>query len=302
MALLDAHVHMWDTAVFRLPWLSAVPTLAERYDFDAVRSPLADGIICVQAGETLLEAEWLLEQAARFPGAAASGTGVPGIDAIVLQYDPSDDPEAWAGAVHPVVVRSLASGGPVAGVRIPAHGAPDDLAAIPGVDALCAGLAANGLVLELLLRPAQLSSVAHLAERHPALTIVLCHMGIGQDPIEHGWEAELAKVATHPTVNAKISGILSAADDAGRPDDPARIVRAALACFGAGRLLFGSDWPISTRTGLDHLGIVARIDAELAGCSDEERALIYGGTAKAVYGIPEVPTTTSTHHDDRLSR
>ncbi|MFF3601823.1 amidohydrolase family protein [Kitasatospora indigofera] len=301
MAILDAHVHMWDTAVFPLPWLSAVPMLAEHYDFDAVRSPLADGVICVQAGESLLEAEWLLEQAARFPGAATSGTQRPGIDAIVLQYDPSDDSEAWAGAVHSVVVRSLASGGPVAGVRIPAHDAPDDLAAIPGVDALCAGLAANGLVLELLLRPAQLRSVARLAERHPALSIVLCHMGIGQEPIEHGWEAELANVAAHPTVNAKISGILSLADDASRPDDPARIVRAALDCFGAERLLFGSDWPMSTRTGLDHLGIVARIDAELAGCSEEERALIYGGTARAVYGLRREPTTTSTQRDGRLN-
>lgn len=297
MRVFDAHVHMWDTAVFPLPWLASVPVLAQRYDIDAVRSPLADGVICVQAGDTLLEAEWLLELAVRFPGAGAPGAG---IDAIVLQYVPSDDAAldgtaAWAGAVHPAVARSLENGGPVAGVRIPARGASDDLAAIPGIDALCDGLAANGLVLELLLRPAQLRSVARLAERHPALTIVLCHMGIGQDPIEAGWEAELATVAAQPSVNAKISGILSLADDDSRPDAPGRIVRAALDSFGAERLLFGSDWPMSTRTGLDYAGVLHRIDAELAHCTDEERERIYGETARAVYGLREpVPTAATT--------
>lgn len=294
MRVFDAHVHMWDTAVFPLPWLASVPVLAERYDVDDVCSPLADGVICVQAGDTLLEAEWLLEQAERFPGTAAGGAG---IDAIVLQYAPSASASAgaWAGAVHPAVARSLQNGGPVAGVRIPARGASDDLAAIPGIDALCAGLAANGLVLELLLRPAQLRSVARLAERHPELTIVLCHMGIGQDPIEAGWEAELASVAAHPFVHAKISGILSLADDGSRPDAPGRIVRAALDTFGAERLLFGSDWPMSTRTGLDYAGVLRRIDAELARCTDEERARIYGETARAVYGLIEpVPAAATT--------
>lgn len=300
MKVFDAHVHMWDTAVFPLPWLAKVPALAERYDFDDVHSPLADGVICVQAGDTLLEAEWLLEQAARFPGADspsadASGARGAGIDAIVLQYAQSDEPGAWAGAVHPAVERSLENGGPVSGVRIPARGASDDLTAIPGIDALCAGLAANGLVLELLLRPSQLRSVALLAERHPALTIVLCHMAIGQDPIEAGWEAELAHVAAHPSVNAKLSGILSLADDDSRPEAVGRIVRAALDSFGADRLLFGSDWPMSTRTGLDYAGVLRRIDAELLQCTDEERGRIYGETARSVYGLREaVPAAVTT--------
>lgn len=290
MRVFDAHVHMWDTAVFPLPWLASVPILAPRYDVDDVHSPLADGVICVQAGDTLLEAEWLLERAARFPG----------IDAVVLQYAASDEPAvdgtgAWAGVVHPAVARSLENGGPVVGVRIPARGASDDLTAIPGIDALCSGLAANGLVLELLLRPAQLRSVSRLAERHPALPIVLCHMGIGQDPIAAGWEAELAAVAAQPSVHAKISGILSLADDDSRPDAPGRIVRAALDSFGAERLLFGSDWPMSTRTGLDYAGVLRRIDAELARCTDEERERIFGETARSVYGLRQpVPAAATT--------
>ena len=68
MGILDGHVHMWDTAVFPLPWLTSVPVLAQRYDAAAVVSQRADGVICVQAGDTLVEAEWLLGMAAQFPG------------------------------------------------------------------------------------------------------------------------------------------------------------------------------------------------------------------------------------------
>ena len=159
---------------------------------------------------------------------------------------------AWAGAVHPAVERSLADGGPVAGVRIPARGAADDLTAIPGIDDLCAGLAANGLVLELLLRPSQLPSVARLADRFPDLRIVLCHLGIGQDPIGAAWEADLAGLRGAPTSTRR-----SPASCRLRGTSRHAISRGASCAlrstsFGADRLLFGSDWPMSIRTGLDY--------------------------------------------------
>lgn len=292
VGIVDAHVHLWDTGVFALPWLTKVPVLAQRYNYADIASPLADEVICVQAGESLEEARWLLEQAAASPA----------IVAVVLQYAPSDIPGAWAGAVQEAVEQSLGRGGPVAGVRIPARGAADDLCEIAGIDALCTGLAANGLVLELLVRPSQLPAVARLAGRFPDLSVVLCHMGIGQDPVEDGWEAELERAAAHGNVRAKLSGILSIDGDTQRPDAPARIVRAALASFGADRLMFGSDWPMSVRTSLDYAGVLARADAELSSCSGEELARIRGGTARATYGIPEpAPMTTSQEAMKRLN-
>lgn len=292
VGIVDAHVHLWDTEVFALPWLTKVPVLAQRYNYADIASPLASGVICVQAGESLEEARWLLEQAAASPA----------IVAVVLQYAPSDIPGAWAGAVHGAVEQSLAQDGPVAGVRIPARGAADDLDALPGIDALCAGLAVNGLVLELLVRPSQLPAVARLAGRFPDLSVVLCHMGIGQDPIEDGWEAELELAARHANVRAKLSGILSTDGDTQRPEAPARIMRAALASFGADRLMFGSDWPMSIRTGLDYAGVIARVDAELSSCSGVELARIRGGTARATYGIPEpAPMTTPPEAMKRLN-
>jgi len=275
MRILDAHVHLWDTSVFPLPWLANVPVLSGHYDFDAVSSPLADGVICVQAGETLVEAEWLIEQAAQFAG----------IEAVVLQYSPSEHDGHWAGAVQAAVDQSLANGGPVAGLRIPARAAADNLDAVPGIDALCAGLAARGLVLELLLRPSQLPSVARLAERFPELRMVICHLGIGQDPLDAGWHAGMEELAGHANVHAKISGILPLAGDARHPEAPGVIVRAALDSLGADRLLFGSDWPMSIRTGMDYGGVLESIAAEIAGCTAAERGLIFGGTARTVYRL-----------------
>lgn len=292
VGIVDAHVHLWDTGVFALPWLTKVPVLAQRYNYADIASPLADGVICVQAGESLEEAHWLLEQAAASPA----------IVAVVLQYAPSDVPGAWAGAVHEAVEQSLAQGGPVAGVRIPARGAPDDLGALPGIDALCTGLAANNLVLELLLRPSQLASAACLAGRFPKLSVVLCHMGIGQDAIFDGWESQLERTARHGNVRAKLSGILSIDGDTNRPEAPARIVRAALAAFGADRLMVGSDWPMSIRTGLDYAGVLAMMEAEMSSCTEAELARVRGGTARDTYGIPDpAPMTTPPEVMKRLN-
>ena len=57
---------------------------------------------------------------------------------------------------------------------------------------------------------------------------------------------------------------------------------AALEAFGPGRVMFGSDWPVCTlAASCDRVhGVVERW---ASGLSEDERAALFGGTARKVY-------------------
>jgi L-fuconolactonase len=111
----------------------------------------------------------------------------------------------------------------------------------------------RGLILELpCVYPRHLGDVPRLAERFPALTIVVDHLGkppIGT-PEMQPWADLLLAAGRHANVAAKLSGLntaLTASDwDA---EDLREPVEVALDAFGPERLVCGSDWPVALLNG-----------------------------------------------------
>ncbi|WP_395244197.1 amidohydrolase family protein [Agromyces sp. MMS24-K17] len=275
--IVDAHVHLWDVDRMRLSWWRpelrlprAATTGALRDAARAVTAPRpVRGAIAVQAADTLGEAAWL----------AGVALGDPFVRAVVLQYDARSDPSAWAGMAQPVVDGGRAS---VAGIRLATPGGAADFGDVAGLDALCDGLAATGRVLELLIRAEQLPAAAALARRHPELAVVVCHLAIGGDAPDPAWRRAIGAFAAEPNASAKVSGLVR-----DEPGDAARvraIVHHAVDAFGADRLLFGSDWPISARFA-DYDVVVRRTAAALPDLDDAARAAFWSGTATRRYAL-----------------
>ncbi|HET6468815.1 MAG TPA: hypothetical protein VFG43_10610, partial [Geminicoccaceae bacterium] len=73
--IVDSHVHLYDVARLRYPWLQRVPKIDRSYgleDFDAARGPVeVDGIVfaevAVDRGMHLEEAAWVQSLADRAP-------------------------------------------------------------------------------------------------------------------------------------------------------------------------------------------------------------------------------------------
>jgi L-fuconolactonase len=57
-----------------------------------------------------------------------------------------------------------------------------------------------------------------------------------------------------------------------------------LECFGAQRLMWGSDWPVVNLSGTYQRWYAATV-ALMAGLTPQERAAIMGGTARKFYGL-----------------
>lgn len=66
--------------------------------------------------------------------------------------------------------------------------------------------------------------------------------------------------------------------------DLQRYVERALAVFGPGRMLFGSDWPVCLLAAPYEV-VFETARQTTAGLSPGERAKVFGGTAERAYGL-----------------
>lgn len=99
------------------------------------------------------------------------------------------------------------------------------------------------------------------------------------------WRAGLARLARCDRVSCKVSGV--PAELAARPAVASNL-RFAAEVFGPDRLMFGSDWPVSTLGGSRGLAAwLEVVTGALGSLSHSEMTQILAGTARAVYGLTE---------------
>lgn len=151
-------------------------------------------------------------------------------------------------------------------------------------------LAEHGVPVDVVATgPRQLANVAAVAERVPELTLVIDHLG--RPPLPEGgwqpWASLLARAAEHPRTYAKVSVGLDVLDEGSHwsADALGRYVDHAVGCFGAGRLMAASNWPVcllgaSYQSGWD------RTRAVLRDLPVTDRAAVLGDTAATVYRPP----------------
>jgi predicted TIM-barrel fold metal-dependent hydrolase len=131
----------------------------------------------------------------------------------------------------------------------------------------------------------QLPVVAALARACPDVTFVLDHCGIpdvrsgSRDP----WRRDILELASLGNVACKISGIIAYGDPAGwTVNDLKPYFEHCISSFGWDRVVWGSDWPICTRTA-DLTRWVSATHLLLQGCSEAEKASLLSRNAIRIY-------------------
>jgi L-fuconolactonase len=148
-------------------------------------------------------------------------------------------------------------------------------------------LADHGFTADLCVRDRQLPEITDLVARVPQVTFVLDHLG--KPAVRAGrldpWREHLRRLAGHPNVVCKLSGLGTEADPARwRPGDLLPYLRHALAEFGPDRCLFGSDWPVATLATTYDRWVAVVLEA-LAGHPSAHRELVLSGTAARIYRL-----------------
>ena len=277
--MIDSHHHFWWIARHAYAWPAAAgDRLARDFTPEDLRAELArcgiEGTVLVQVlhetdGET-----------AEFLDISREVDFVRG----VVGWLPLLDPDATAQALE-----RLRRRGRLVGVRHLISNEPDPRWLLQAQVVESLGLlAAAGLVFDAIpINAAQFESVLEVAERLPALKIVLNHLGRPPIP-ERGWEpwaTQIARAAQHRNMTIKLSiGLDVVMRWHWSTEDIRRYSEHALDLFGPERVMAASNWPVIL-LGASYGETWAGISSLLDGLSADGKRAVLGETARRVYGL-----------------
>lgn len=270
---LDSHQHFWCYDAAQYPWIPQGSALHRDWLPDDLTPLLAetqlDGCIAVQARQTLEESRWLLSLADTSPI-------IKGVVGWV------DLRSAHVGEQ----LEELSRHRKFVGVRHVVQDEPDANFML-GEDFLrgISLLHRHGLTYDILIFPKQLPAAIELVRQFPQQAFVLDH--IAKPAIKDGtlepWREQIRELAQARNVTCKVSGMVTEArHDGWKADDFKPYLDTVFEAFGAGRIMFGSDWPVCLLAGryTQVSGLVGDYVAEL---SAEERSAVFGSTAESFY-------------------
>jgi L-fuconolactonase len=272
---IDAHHHFWKYCAAEYAWIDDAMSVIRR-DFlpsdleKEIREAGIDGVVSVQARQTLDETRWLLTMAAQNDFIKGVVGWVPLTEAFVR-----DELDSLRGDPRLRAVRHVV------------QGEPDGYLLRKDFNAGVSILREMGLAYDLLIREPQLPEATRFVDQHPHQVFVLDHLakprvkGNRLDP----WRKNLRELARRENVYCKISGLVTEADfETWTEGQLQPYLETALEAFGPHRVMFGSDWPVclvacNYRCWYD---VVCRFAASL---SPEERASLFRGTAARAYNL-----------------
>jgi L-fuconolactonase len=276
--IIDAHHHVWDPRSRAHDWLADLPALQRRFGLDDFAEASAAEEISASVLVQVLADTGETEEFLALAGGANVVTAVVG----------------WADLAGPDVaaeiarLRGLPGGGRLAGIRHLVEGEPDPgWLDRPEVRRGLRAVGAAGLCYDLLVRPGQLPAAIRVTGDLDSVRFVLDHGG--KPAIRAGllepWAEQVAELAGRPNVTCKLSGLVTEAGSGWEPGQIAPYADWLLDCFGPGRLMFGSDWPVCTPAAT--YGQVVALAKALLGdrVSAAEKDAVFGQNAAAAYGL-----------------
>ncbi|WP_067542137.1 amidohydrolase family protein [Nocardia crassostreae] len=282
--IVDAHLHLWDTATH--PWYT--PRLRE-FLTAAGKPDLADNLLLpdyLRAAAPTELAGLVHISAATAPHAYLAETRW--IDAIATK---SNLPMAIIATVDPTLplpdllahLEEQSHSRHFRGIHVYQGLSPNTAAA----DAIASWLQDRDLVFDLVAHPATMLDWIDFLAGYPTLRVVLEHLGLpqGTDPDSRtAWHNALSLAAKETPWLCKLSGLGMIAPDLTWPT-LSSCLEPALNLWGWRRLMFASNMPIDTLAG-PYSTLLTTIDHLVASdATDQEAEFFYRTNATETYGL-----------------
>ncbi|MBT4943136.1 MAG: amidohydrolase family protein [Chloroflexi bacterium] len=273
--VVDSHHHFWEIKRFDYSWMPNDSTLATDYG-PAQLEPLVktagiDHTVIIQAVSSPDEARWLLEL-------ADQNDFIAGVVGWVDLTDPK------VGYTLDELQRSKY----FKGVRHIWEGEDDpgwimNSGAINGLHELTR----RDLTFDFLAKPPNLPYIPQIMDQVPDLRAVVDHIAkpLIANHVVEPWLTDIRKVASIEGIHCKISGMVTEADHQNwTADDLRPYIHHALGLFGTDRLMFGTDWPVSTLAA-EYETVTDTAREILRSLSPAAKADVFGGTATRFYRL-----------------
>ncbi|MBF2734890.1 MAG: amidohydrolase family protein [Betaproteobacteria bacterium AqS2] len=281
--MIDTHMHLVEAGRLSYPWTGDIEELAGKdfsyADYLALTGEKVTASVFMETAvadeDYQAEAAWVAQLA------ADPATGVVG---QIASCRPEEDEgfEAW--------IEKAVAGLHAVGFRRILHVVDDGLSQTDRFRRNVAYIGRQGGSFDMCFMARQLPIAAELARSCDDMRLVLDHCGVpdiaadGGRPAED-WRKGVRELARLEHVACKLSGIMAycgpgkASYEAVRP-----YAEHVIECFGADRVVWGSDWPVVDQgNGLpDWISVTERLLQEL---SEDERTKVETRNAARIYKL-----------------
>lgn len=293
LPIIDAHHHVWRRA--DQPWLQGptVPRIFGEYDTIKRDYPMAEFLSDIEGSNVVrsvyVQTNWAKERAVEeveWVQSIAEETGWP--HAIVGFADLESEGARYVLAHH---ARSPL----MRGVRQQLHwhenpqyrfaSGPNQMAS-PAFRSNLALLQDYGWLFELQVFAPQMKDAAQLVADFPGITFVLSHAGMLEDLSEKGWaewREGMTRLADLPNVHTKLSG-LGTFIRRNDPDHIATVTAETVKLFGAGRCVWGSNFPIE-KLWTDYASLASAARRAVANLPEADQRAILHDNAQKLYRL-----------------
>ncbi|MCX6984947.1 MAG: amidohydrolase family protein [Lentisphaerae bacterium] len=273
---IDSHQHFWKYSVEEYGWIDD-DMKSIRRDFlpedleKETRSVGIDGVVSVQARQTVAETECLL-------GFSQKHDFIKGVVGWVPLIS-SDVRECLSGLTSFPKLKS---------VRHVVQGEPDNNFILrndfnEGISAL----REFGLAYDILILEKHLPQTIKFVDMHPDQIFILDHIAKPRikENILEPWRKNIMSLSERKNVYCKFSGMVTEADYGKWTEDQLRpYFETVLEAFGPERLMFGSDWPVCT-VACEYRRWLGTVREFISNLSSSEQDSIFGVNAVRAYNL-----------------
>lgn len=275
--MIDAHQHFWQVNCGDYGWMTPdlTPLLRDFGPGDLAPLNQTAGIgrtIAVQAAETEAETDFLLDIAHHTPWVAGvvGWLDMQADDFVARLTHYARDPH-WLG-LRPMLQE-----------HDPA------LIETPAFRAALAEVARRDIPFDILTFPRHLPAILRAVADAPGLRGVVDHISKPDmtQPDLGQWGQDMTRMAAHPNLMCKVSGMVTEAGADWTPDRIRPFLHHAARAFGPDRLIFGSDWPVCTlaATHAQVVDLAQSLLGQLYGADDLNK--IFSANAARFYKLPQ---------------
>ncbi len=274
--IIDTHHHFWNYDPVEYDWIDdEMSVIRQNFLPEQLQETLAQadvqGVVSVQARQSLEETNWLLRM-------AAENDFIKGIVGWVPLAAKNVDE----------ILEKYASNKRLKGVRHVIQGEPDPEFILRKDFNRGVSLLKNyNLVYDILITENQLPNTIRFVDQHPEQQFVLDHMAKPKIKLNEidAWKQNLAELSKRENVSCKISGMVTEANYKTWTEAQLQpYFDVVLEAFGPSRLMFGSDWPVCL-VATNYVGWLNQVKKAILGFSLMERDQILSENALNVYQL-----------------
>ena len=278
--IVDTHLHLWDIDHLSYPWLNDIPKLKRSFLLEDYNEALGgievEKMIFMQCecdpSQYKQEVEWITGLAQKDPRLQGIVSWAP------LEKGEEVRPEIELLKDNPLVK----------GIRRIIQFEPDmEFCLQPDFIKGVNMLSQYNLTFDICISHLHNQSVIKLLDQCSGVPMILDHIGKPdiKNQIMDPWKEEILEISKFPNVCCKLSSLATEADhDHWTVEDLRPFVDHIVACFGVDRLIYASDWPVSTLAA-DLITCVSTMLKLLEGFSREDLQKLFVHNAIQFYGV-----------------